>query len=579
MTFDVNNGIMFHDQWYDVEYCKDRVEEICKILMQAKVERGDTVGLALTRTPDLLLAIMALLKLRITFIPLDIMFPQERIEFIVQDSEIKLLLVNHEHVFSYLNIEKLKINHKISEKEWIWPVTENDDSAEEEIAYVMYTSGTTGKPKGVEVLRKGLINLIQSLPLIIGLKKENTILCVTKEIFDIFFVESILALQIGLKVILCDNDEMLNPNLIKTLIIKHNIDVLQFTPSRLQLLKLYDSNFEFLKNIKILMLGGEAFPCTVLPELKIFKQLKIYNMYGPTETTVWSSISDLTEKEQADIGEPIAHTEIYLLDDELHEKKDGEYGEICIGGDGVAQGYRNRKELTKKSFIQWNGKKIYRTGDIGIRKNGLLYCCGRIDNQVKYHGFRIELEDVESHILQVDNVKLAVATLCKNKVQNDILVAFYIADQEISYEKFYRQMGVSLPEYMIPACFIRVPKFLFNESGKVDRKRIMEMYYKNKEGINLIDEDPIYKGLYEILDDNLEIDSELKINPETTFYSLGIDSLTYIKVIVAVEERFHIKFEDKYLDVNAFENVEKMVLYIKCNMTNNTETNSIIDSI
>lgn len=485
MEINTDNGIMFHKQWFDKEYCRERVSQICHgIMLTGVCSVTDTVGVAVGRNQDMLLTIMALLKLGITFVPLDPALPKERIEYIADDSGIRLVIEDNDEVFPYLAIQKINIACEYDNNEDRQEITDGESfndideaASDERAAYIMYTSGTTGNPKGVLVRRKGLFNLMQSLPELVGWKKGDSILCVTKETFDIFFVESVIAIHYGLKVILCDEEEMINPKKLESIIRENQVDILQFTPSRLLLLKLYFSSMEFLNNVKILMVGGEAFPDALLQQLNKFEKLKVFNMYGPTETTIWSCISEVTGRREADIGKPVANTQVYLLDDDLNEVSEGEYGEICIGGDGLAKGYQKRNELTEQAFITRNGIRLYRTGDVGIVKKNRLFCCGRIDNQVKYHGVRIELEEIEAHLLKVSQVDMAIAALCKNRIGSNSLTAFYVADNDISYVEFYEQLKETLPSYMMPTYFIRVPFFFCTSSGKADRKRIVNMYY------------------------------------------------------------------------------------------------------
>lgn len=262
-----------------------------------------------------------------------------------------------------------------------------EESNKSESAYILYTSGTTGIPKGVEVTREGLFNFIEGISEIIDFSAGKRIACFTTVSFDIFILESIMALYRGLVVVLANEDEQRNPRLMAKLIQDNEVDMVQMTPSRMQLLLNYDKELSCLKNVKEIMIGGESFPLSLLRRLKEKTNAKIYNMYGPTETTIWSTVSDLTQKDRIDIGRPIKNTEVYIVDESLSILPEGQVGEIYIAGKGLARGYVGKNDLTIEKFIYLPQKpdvRVYRTGDMGrYLPDGDLEYLGRTDNQVK----------------------------------------------------------------------------------------------------------------------------------------------------------------------------------------------------
>lgn len=224
-------------------------------------------------------------------------------------------------------------------------------SVEEDVVYILYTSGTTGTPKGVKVTWEGLLNFIEGISEIIDFSPGKRIACFTTVAFDIFFLESIMALYKGLTVVLANEDEQRNPRLMAKLIHDNAVDMVQMTPSRMQVLLNHDKELSCLKNVKEIMIGGEAFPLGLLKTLQAKTNAKIYNMYGPTETTIWSTVSDLTQKDRIDIGRPIKNTEVYIVDESLSILPEGQVGEICIAGKGLARGYVGKNDLTIEKFI------------------------------------------------------------------------------------------------------------------------------------------------------------------------------------------------------------------------------------
>jgi acyl-CoA synthetase (AMP-forming)/AMP-acid ligase II/acyl carrier protein len=309
------------------------------------------------------------------------------------------------------------------------------------------------------------------------------------------------------------------------------------------------------------MIGGEILDIKLLNKVKRISKAKIYNMYGPTETTVWSTIADITNTEHINIGKEILNTEVYILDEEGNQVPEGQVGEICIAGDGLALGYLNREDLTNEKFINssfaFRGR-IYKTGDLGKRTDGILYCIGRIDNQVKIRGYRVELEEIESIAAKCRGVERAVA-IVKNE---DILSLFLKTSSEIDSEDIKKFMSERLPNYMVPSQFIQIDEFPYTSNGKVDRNKLKKMLDENydeqliksntKGTLNEI-EAKIATIIYDLLEiDNLEFDKYI------SFTSLGITSISYIQIIVAVEAEFEIEFDDEILAYDSSKNISEL---------------------
>lgn len=349
--------------------------------------------LIMRRTPDLIYSICMCFERNNTVIPIDPAYPKNHIQYIIKDSAPDEIISDVDSYDDLLQEKKLNIT-------------------QDDVAYILYTSGSTGSPKGVEITYEALTNFIEGISEIIDFSPGKRIACFTTVAFDIFFLESIMALYKGLTVALANEDEQRNPRLMAKLIHDNAVDMVQMTPSRMYLLLNHDKELSCLKNVKEIMIGGEAFPLSLLKTLQAKTNAKIYNMYGPTETTIWSTVSDLTRKDRIDIGRPIKNTEVYIVDESLSILPDGQVGEICIAGKGLAKGYVGRNDLTAEKFIYLPQKpdvRVYRTGDMGhYLPDGNLEYLGRTDNQVKIRGHRIELEEIESHLNEIDGIHQAV---------------------------------------------------------------------------------------------------------------------------------------------------------------------------
>lgn len=254
-------------------------EDYIRITENFKMNYPDSkrIALILKKSPQLLFLLYYFFENQITYIPIDPNYPHDRIQYILEDSKPDSIITDLIEDIDY------KLNHKM-------------DSSDDIISYILYTSGSTGTPKGVNVPKEAIVNFIDGISEIIDFSSGKRIVCLTTVSFDIFFLESIMALYKGLIVVLANEEEQRNPKLMAKLIQDNEVDMVQMTPSRMQLLLSHDKELSCLKNVKEIMIGGEAFPLGLLRTLQEKTTAKIYNMYGPTETTIWSTVSDLTHK-------------------------------------------------------------------------------------------------------------------------------------------------------------------------------------------------------------------------------------------------------------------------------------------
>ncbi len=545
-------------------YCEKDNMALNAFLNQAK-RYGWRVSVLLDRTYELLFIINRLFESEITFVPIDPELPSARIKYMVTDSKTDYMISQKKYESILVDMNVFYTDKDTQIKDGL-----RTCSDEQSLAYILYTSGSTGIPKGVEITRESLLNFIEGISEIIDFKTTKRIACLTTVSFDIFFLESIVAFYKGISVVLASADEQRNPKLMAQLISDNDVDMLQMTPSCMQLLLNHDKELSCLKNVKVIMIGGESFPLTLLQTLQEKTKASIYNMYGPTETTIWSTVSDLTNKSRIDIGRPIKETEVYIVDENLNLAVDGQSGEFCIAGKGLARGYVGRDDLTAEKFIylpQKRDVRVYRTGDIGrYLPDGDLEYLGRADNQIKLRGHRIELEEIEFHLNQFDGIKQSVVIVRETSETGKILEAFYTSENHIDIKDITDYLAIKLPSYMIPVAFKRIENFIQTANGKIDRKRVLECIDVKAEvemvrTSNVRNEtqkkalDIILSSMDERFTNNVSMDSD--------FTTIGLDSITFIKIVVSLESEFDFEFDDDMLFVTKFPNIKTMVEYVE----------------
>ncbi len=487
------------------------------------ISRNDVVSIIINRGFNMIISILGILKAGASYLPIEPTFPKDRIDYIIKDSNTKIIICSDNVKLDYNNIPKINIDNyefRNTEDNNINIVNDIEDSI-----YIMYTSGTTGKPKGVLITHKNITNLIFSV-----INHQNLYECnvwgnFSTYSFDIFILEAIVPLAIGKQVVILDETEQKTPKNMKECIIKNQIDVMNMTPTKFKLLLEYDKENNALIGLKRLMLGGEVFPTNYYDKIRKRTNAIIYNGYGPTETTVWCTSKILKDPNDINIGVPLPNIKAYILDDKNKILPLGITGELCIGGDGVGKGYHNREELTNQRFIDTEYGKLYRTGDLCyLNYNCDINYVGRKDSQVKIHGLRIEIEEIENVIKSFDGISQVAVIVNEN--QN--LCVYFTSTQEIIIEDLKSYLKSKLPNYMVPTMYMKIDKFYITDIGKLDKKRLPKFelnidynkYIKPETKTELI----LEKNLKEILKvDKISIDKDL--------IELGLDSLGTIKLI------------------------------------------------
>ncbi|HEX9062541.1 MAG TPA: amino acid adenylation domain-containing protein, partial [Clostridia bacterium] len=530
-------AVIFGEKHLTYSELNERANQLAAMLTAKGVKRDVIVGVMTGRSIEMMIGILGVLKAGGAYLPIDPDYPKDRILYMLEDSKAGILLTQGDSANAVgffgeiINLESREAYHTES-------TNPNLKITSDSLAYVIYTSGSTGRPKGVMLEHRSVCNFIKGITDIIDFSCGKAIACVTTLSFDIFVLETLLPLTKGLSVVIADEREQMEPCALRKVVVKNNVKMMQTTPSRMQMILNDTDSLDFLKDLSEIMIGGEAFPETLLTELKKHTNARIYNMYGPTETTVWSTVKELTSENKITIGRPIANTEIYIMNKDKGLQPIGVAGELYIGGDGLARGYLNSPELTKEKFVQnpfEAGKRIYRTGDLGKwLPDGNIECLGRADSQVKIRGYRIELGEIEHHLSNHESINEAVVVAEPDNNNMNCLYAYYVAKKDVTAAELRKYLLTLLPEYMVPSFFLKLDKLPVTPNGKIDRKSLP------RQDIVLVS-DMLYERPTNELEDKIagiwaEVLGVDKVGINNRFIELGGHSILMMKAIARINK-------------------------------------------
>ncbi|MGH1386750.1 amino acid adenylation domain-containing protein [Kordia sp.] len=496
------------------------------------------IAVLMDRSADLVAVLLGIMKSGSAYIPLDPSFPKERLQYIIEHSNVSGIIGDAAYK-ELLNASSTFIDAKelLAAKntgEVLKEITPQDS------AYIIYTSGSTGNPKGVEIGHKSLFNFLSSMIQRPEIKNTDTLFSVTTISFDISILELFAPLLAGATLHVASKETLSNPSEIMNALQKVKPSVLQATPSFYQML--FNDGWQGDKALKILC-GGDVLGKSLAQKL-VDTCNSLWNMYGPTETTIWSSVKRIEKAADAsNIGTPIYNTEFFILDDALQLLPIGSEGTIYIGGDGLAKGYYKNEALTEERFIEnpYNkNARLYNTGDLGKwTKDGEIEFLGRNDFQVKIRGFRIELGDIETKLNAIDAVKDAVVV---KKIQNEeaVLVAYTMMANEESFDAkaLTEALKERLPAYMIPNAIIPVDSFPLTPNKKVDRKALSNRDLKIAGASQIVSKpaNATEQKLYQFFKEILKTDEDFSL--DSSFFMLGGHSLNAVRLIGLIEREF-----------------------------------------
>jgi surfactin family lipopeptide synthetase A len=449
-----------------------RAREIAGLLQRNGVEPGDKVGVVLKRNKDLLPALVGVLMVGAAYVPFLDTQPEKRILYMMENAEAKVILCDEHtvHAVTHLNL------HTIDVKTPSEPLVETRQNAMSDAIYVLYTSGSTGMPKGVQVPHRAVANLLECIKEIMVLN-TGKVLCSSNMTFDIFITESLLALAQGFCVVLADEEEMMLPYKLAELIENNDVRIMQYTPSRLRLCMQNKKFQEALQTVDRVIVAGENMPASLVDAFKDATGAQLFNMYGPTETSVYVTQIELFRGEPVTIGKPLNNCRIYIVDESMRLLPPTARGEICIAGICLSDGYIGCEDLTEKMFIPdplMPTEKMYKSGDIGrLLLNGSIECLGRVDSQIKVNGVRIEPQEIVDALTRAGAGHAAVCPI-RNQDGSATLYGF-VSPEALNREALKQALLKELPAYMIPSEIFVLREIPHNPSGKTDMKKLENM--------------------------------------------------------------------------------------------------------
>jgi amino acid adenylation domain-containing protein len=579
--FGSKTAVIYNDRNYSYTYLDKASDLCCNYLKNVYLPDEKIVPFIMDRSVDTIILLLGIMKSNRGFVPIDSSLPINRIKDMCIENGFTKIISKNSFIEIYgQDIKEFKFYEFCLEKIKSYPHIKYNKQLENEIMYIMFTSGTSGKPKGVCISKSSFNNFFTSICNSIELTDDKSILAITSFSFDIFLLEIVVPLLKGMTIILADEVQKKNPKIISKLIVKYNINIIQMTPTLLNIFLDTTDIKECFNNIHDLLIGGEIFPEHLLLKLNNFTKCNIYNLYGPTEATIWCSFKKLNNSNEITVGKPLDGNYIYVMNDEKKLQEIDIPGEIYIAGRQISMGYLNNEELTKSKFIKnpFNPNTfMYSTGDIGkYTYSGEVKVIGRIDNQVKIRGHRVELEEIEFYMQKFPNITNVVVDKVVEK-QELTLIAYYESSTKIEKTSLFRFLKKYLPEYMMPAVLIRLDKIPLNYNGKINRKILGNCeqsfsYIENNHSKNHY-EDEIGNKIKNIISKIVVGNKYLNIEIEndSLFEVIGLHSIALVKTIIAIESAFEIEFNDEDLFLSKFEKVEDLINYVKNKMVIKSE--------
>ncbi len=528
-------------------------------LLSAGNGKDKLAAILLPRRFDLFAALVGSLEAGYGYMLLSESLPTERIKIILSKSKADVLITDEKGKLRFSDLD-IPVISSSSVDHWDNYALKRERTAEadelpgDRLAYVVYTSGSTGEPKGVEITHRNLLNLAQEMEAVYG---QGAVLSVCNVGFDAFMLESIVALLNGKTIVLPSESDLDDPERLASLMNGYAVGFFSITPSRLSAL-LQSAEFrKVMWRMESIVCGGEHFPPELLKKLKAYTNAKIYNQYGPSETTVAVSMKELSRTDRITVGSPMGNCKLYVLDRWMNPLPIGGSGRLFVGGKCVGRGYRNLPELTEKVFCDnpfVSDDRLYDTGDLAYwTSDGEVVLTGRADRQVKLHGLRIELQEISACLESYAGVSMAHAKICQIN-SNSVIGAYYTSPQPINEADLLSHAATYLPQYMIPAFIMRVSKISTNANGKVDDGDLpLPVQAEAPSGTLTSTAETVLDIFKSVLGSNT-------INAYSDYFLSGGNSLNALACLIEIEERLGKKI--RVADLYAYRSAARLAQII-----------------
>ncbi|GAA0375679.1 AMP-binding protein [Paenibacillus motobuensis] len=548
-------AIVYKDKKLSFLEVSDLVKNFSYQLKSKGVKKGSKVVVSVDKNEYFLPLALAILYVGAIYVPINPAFPYHKKKSMCSYVQPDLLVATADLESScgeYTSLTALIDNFDRDQF-----CEEPEEIHKEDIAYIIFTSGTTGDPKGVQIRHGSLINLLQSIKNNIGIDIDDC-LCFSASIsFDMSILEMFMPVFCCLKLVVIDDDIKIDGEQLLHTLYENGVTVLQATPTMLRMMSMfYELDHPIFRTV---LCGGEAYSIDTVRKIELMSR-NIYNMYGPAETTVWVTFQKIDGKfSNIPLGKPLYNTTILLFNEQKQLVPKGICGEIWVGGENVSQGYYNNPDLTKLQYPICHSKDIYyKTGDWAyINETDNIIFLGRKDEQIKIRGFRVNIQEIEAVInkyVGVQNVVILNST-------RDALVAFCKNDNTIELLEIKREISKHLPDYMVPAYIWNIDSFPMSTSNKIDKRALMETHDKrltrldNQEDMS--NKNIIEKQLVQIWSDILQHSVN---NLDQTFFDSGGDSFALSRLRVALESAFEIKI--KITDLFLYPSIKTSAKYL-----------------
>ena len=554
-----NIAFIYKEKKFTYKELNHRANQLAHLLItKYNLKIGDMLVLCLERNENMLISILASLKIGAVYVPIEPTYPIERISYIIKDTKNKLILTNEKHILMLKNI--INNQNNLSKKSQILSIDKDKviqnlnnlphlnlkiKVKSQDLAYVIYTSGTTGLPKGVMIEHKGVINLIKNQARIFELdfidkndnkNKYKNCLWFSNYVFDAHVWDVFAPLCYGHTLHMIDNDTRQHISLLEKYILNNKIHIATIPPA------LLDTNT--LLSLQYLVVAGEKTEKKIL-DYYIKNNKCIINAYGPTEITVCSHFKRFQGGNPNIIGKSIENVFSYVLDDNLKLVSEGVIGELYIGGVGVARGYLNRPDLTKEQFIKNHFESdndkfnthLYKTGDfVRLLEDNTLEYIERRDSQIKVNGYRIDLGEIENQLSKHPEIIQNVVQLCElTEGKSKQIIAYYVANNPLEDRELNKYLENTLPIYMRPNQYLFLKKFPLTINGKIDKKALPKANISTGEGLK--PRNATEKMICQIFSDALSLEAE-KLSLSDDFIQLGGNSILAGKIATNLNNYF-----------------------------------------